>query len=111
MVAFAALVVKLPVPPAVTNPACVMLPVVAVALRLFPTVDALKLIPVVLVKATLPAPTVFTSIAPVTARLFSVIELPPAAVKLPVPPAVTMPDWVILPAVAVAVRLRPMFEV
>ena len=103
----AALVVKLALVPTETAIApCVMVPVVATAVRLRPTLEAANTIPVALVIVASPVPLVVSAIVPATARLFSSTELfAGLAVKSALVPTVTSPLCVMPAAVTVRVPL------
>ena len=112
IVPLAAVVVNDPVPPTVTAPLSAILPVVAVAERLPPIPEVLKSMPVALTIVALPvAPLVLNAILPVTARRFrSMSSSAVDVVNEPVPPTVTVPESVRLPAVAVTARLPPTLD-
>jgi hypothetical protein len=107
IVALAAVVVKLEVPVTVTVPESVMFPVVAVALRLPFTVEVARSRAVVFTTLASPvAPLVDRLTAPVDARVpRSTVALAAVVVKLEVPVTVTVPESVMFPVVAVALRL------
>jgi len=110
---FAVLAVKLDVPPTVTTPMSVMLPVFAVIASGPLTFDALRMTPTFLAMVAAPPPAVLTPIEVVNtlAAVIRLIVAPPATVvKLAAPPTFSTPLWVILPPVDVAVRSRPTFD-
>ena len=83
-----------------------MVPVVATAVRLRPTLEAANTIPVALVIVASPVPLVVSAIVPATARLFSSTELfAGLAVKSALVPTVTSPLCVMPAAVTVRVPL------
>ncbi len=106
MSALAAEVVKLLFPFTVTVLLSVIFPVVAVAVKLPPTLDVLRIIPWLLVRAASPlVPFVLTEIAPVAARVSKVMSaLAAEVVKLLFPFTVTVPLSLIFPVVAVTVK-------
>ena len=110
IVASSALVTRVLVPVIVKAPLCVMSPVVAVALRFPPTVEAANSIPVSLTTVAAPLPFVLRAIVPSTSRVPILIKLPPASVVTArLPPTVTVPLSVTAPP-AVIVKLPEEFE-
>ena len=96
IVALLALVVSVVVPVMASAPESVMLPVVAVAARLPPTVDAAKVNPASLITVALPDPFVVKATVPSTASVPRlIVPLFASVVALNQPPTVTVPLSVI----------------
>ena len=103
---------KVELPPTVSAPLPVMLPVVAVMSRLPPTFDVARSTAVAFTTAALPvAPLVFTSMAPVAASWARLIlAFAALVVNEAVPPTVAVPLSTMLPVLAVTSRLPPTLD-
>ena len=100
--------VKLEMPATVNTPESVIASAVVVTVRLLPTPTVPRSSALPAFRTTALAPVLLRFTAPVKAlvTVSSVMTAPPA-VKLDVPPTVIMPLSVMLPFVAVAIKLRP----